>query len=95
MTVPNNRTDTEAWLEGLGTKFVDVWFFVKGVWIDERHVDDDETFLTTVDMSASRLRANYALWDHGNGWSLLKFRSGDTKCYPTREAAEMVAIHNA
>lgn len=93
MKNPNTRSNTEEWLARMGTKFCDVWLFVKGCWIDERHVADNETFLATVVMSIERLGATYALWSDATEWCLID-RNGSIRRYPNREAAEMVAIHN-
>ena len=91
---PNTRDDTERWLEDLGTKFVTVWFFTRGrKWVSERHIDDHETFLETVGMSLGRL-GGYAMWFDGHNWCLLSRITGDCRTYPSKEAAEMVAIHH-
>lgn len=97
MAETEQQQDVEKWMETVGTKFCDVHFFVPrtGEWWEERHVDDHDTFLTTVEMTASRINATSAMWaDHdGPSWFCLTFRSGETRTLPSREAAEMVAIH--
>lgn len=95
MTTPNTRSETEKWLEGLGMRFRQVWFLTPNGWLEESHVDDPETFDTTVDTSRQRLRARYVLYPYEGKWVLIGGRCGYAKDYPTREAAEMVAIHNA
>ena len=93
----NSFTDTERWLRSLGTRFCAVKILGKdGAWVDENHVEDPDTFLITVDMSLKRLDARYAVWveDEQEGrYCLLDRRTGDCRSYPSREAAEMVAIH--
>lgn len=90
---PNDRKSTEEWLRNLGATLCPVWFFAKGVWLQEDHVEDHETFLETVDMALKRLKADYAMWDQGGTWALIRRSTGDTRSYPSRAAAEMVAIH--
>ncbi len=98
-TTPNTRTDTEAWLEGLGCMFVEVRLYVREdsqmVWVDERHVDDPETLVTTICMSLERLRGRFAVWPSVGAYSLCDASKRSVKSYPTQEAAEMVAIHHA
>jgi len=93
--IPNTRGTAEAWLEGLGTSMCDVWFLQKGSFFLEKHVEDHETFLETVGMALDRLMARYAMWEQGGDkpWALLDKTTGDTRSFPSREAAEMVAIH--
>lgn len=82
------------WLDRVGVPLKSVWFLANGKWIDEEHVDDHDTFLETIAMTFERLKLNYALWSTPEGWCLLSHRTGDCRTYPSREAAEMVAIHN-
>lgn len=79
----------------LGAKLTDVWFYDKrnSKWVDERHVDDDDTFLDTVDMTFERMGWKHAIWDVGDGWCSLSKRTGETKSWPSRAAAEMAVIH--
>lgn len=90
------RSKQEEWLEGLGTEFITVRFYVKGEFIDERHVDDRSTLETTIGMSMERFGVWYAIWDDPmlGGWSLYDRRQRVRKSYPTKEAAEMVVIHH-
>lgn len=94
MTNPNSRPELEKWLGNVGVPLKTVWFLKRGRWFDERHVDDHDTFLTTITMTFERLGLTYALWDTPDGWCLLSRRTGDCRTFPTKEAAEMVAIHN-
>lgn len=85
----------------LQSGFVSVWYYRPQIgpsgidWLQQDHVDDHETFLATVEATFERRKCNYALWDDGTKWCLLSHRTGDTRRYPSREAAEMVAIHDA
>lgn len=99
---PNTRSETEKWLEDLGSKFVVVWLYApksttitsRGTgWMEERHIDDPETLETTVSMSLERLGGKYAIWAYDGSWALLSRSRTVLRWYPTREAAEMVAIH--
>ena len=93
MTVPKNLTEQEQWMEGLGSKFVEVWLYIRGERLDERHIDDPETLETTVSMSMERLGSFHAVWLCKDGhWQLYDRRRGTYTCYPNKEAAEMVAI---
>lgn len=106
----NTPSKTEAWLESLGSTFVDVYLYLPKSqtltvdWLDERHIANPETLTTTVSMSLSRLGGRYAVWKDGEEWVLLDARKMgavhdsesiaiSTKRYPSREAAEMVAMH--
>lgn len=99
-TTPNNRSNTERWLETLGSRFVEVRCYVRGAttrseltWADERHIDDPETLTTTVGMTLDRLGGRFAVWRCPDGhWQLYDHRKGSMTCYPSQEAAEMVAI---
>mgnify|MGYP004701361853 CR=1 FL=1 len=90
----------EEWLESIGAEFVDVWLYCRhpatGVrtFELERLVDDHDTFFDVLAMRMSSRFARHALWDAGGRWALVDRRTGDTRSYPTREAAEMVAIHH-
>lgn len=95
-TTPNTRSDTERWLEQLGTGFRDVWMLTKDGWVEECHVDDPETFATTIGMSLDRLRGRFAIWLCPDGhWQLYDHAKRTATCYPSRQAAEMVAILRA
>lgn len=93
---PNTRSATELWLTELGTRFIEVRMRVKGDWVDENHVDDPSTILDTIKMSAERLGCRFAVvqLEAGGSWHLYDYRKGETKSYPSKEAAEMVAIHH-
>lgn len=102
MTItPNTLSETEAWLESLGSTLVDVQLYVRPfggsiqsrVWLDERHINDPETLLTTVSMSLQRLGGRFAIWQNGLQWELFDMSKVGTKLYPNREAAEMSAMH--
>lgn len=94
---------TEAWLESLGSTFVDVRLYLKHEWVDERHIADAETLGTTVSMSLERLGGRYAVWQFDGEWVLYdrfpapgpegQHYAGNIKRYPSQEAAEMVAMH--
>lgn len=100
---PNDRETIEKWLESLGSTFVTVWMYLpKGTtltsrpnWVDERHIADPETIETTVSMSLERLGGNYAIWQQGDQWALYRRRPELVRHLPSREAAEMLAIHGA
>lgn len=99
--MPDAETETEAWMSQIGTQFVNVRFWLPKAtgWFDERHVADPETLHTTIDMSASRIGARSAVWQHPgeDGWRYWRFSSGPSdephKTFPNKEAAEMYAIH--
>lgn len=95
MTDPETHAAQEDFAKRLGVNLIDVWFLSPRDkrWRVEPQVDDHETFLTTVSMSLERGGARFALWHDTEKWCLLDKRSGDTKRYPSRDAAEMVAIH--
>lgn len=84
------QADNEAWLETLGAKLVEVTFYRKGEQFTERHVNDPDTLAETVAMGVSRHNA-LAVIPSAKGWDLIGL--GSPKTYPTKEAAEMVAIH--
>jgi hypothetical protein len=95
-TVPHDPNAVEVWMQKMGTKFVTIWFWDRRTqtFRDENHVDDDETLLETISQTFDRMRWRQAIWDHGGGWTSLDNRTGDSKCWPSREAAEMFVIHN-
>jgi hypothetical protein len=85
------RTAGEFGLAG-GTKLVRVFFVGKdGRLFEELHVDDPTTLAETVAMSLARSHARWAVWPDGTLWALTG--GGRTRHYPSKEAAEMVAIH--
>lgn len=92
------RTAQESWLEKLGAKFADVQLLVKGEFVEERHVNDPDTIEDTVVMSLERFKAKCAVWPTNDGnWCVFSPYRAEVKrlrYYPTREAAEMVALHN-
>lgn len=100
MTItPNTPSETEAWLESLGSKFADVRLYVRNggnmEWVDERHIDDPETLQTTVSMTLDRLGGRFAVWlCPERHWMLYDRRNNALCCYPSQEAAEMVAMHS-
>ena len=94
---PNTPSETEAWLESLGSKFVEVHVLIGGKWLNERHIADPETLATTVSMTLDRLGGRFAVWQDlsGSGWWLFnKVWTQKSKWYVSREAAEMVAMHS-
>lgn len=97
MTDPETHAEQEAFAKRLGVALIDVWFMRRRGpepgWVLEPQVDDHETFLTTVSMSLARHGARFALWYDDEMWCLLDTSTNDTKRYPSRDAAEMVAIH--
>ena len=97
MTSRNPRSATETWLEGLGSKFRTVWFYVDGAWLDERHIDDPETLEFTVSLTLERFKLRYAIWpdtaDRG-WWVFDRHAPSESRWYPSREAAEMVVMHS-
>lgn len=95
------RSQTVDWLEELGTKFVDVTLLARkpsGTEIlVEQHVDDLTTLPETIRMSMERLRADYAIYPYMGRWCLVsqfKERAKMLRYYDSKEAAEMVALHN-
>lgn len=89
---PNTRDKTDAWLEQLGMQFVEVFLIRRdGSYTTERHVNDAFTLPEAVAMSMSTTGAVWAVYPDGDRWALTG--KGKTRYYPTREAAEMVAIH--
>jgi hypothetical protein len=91
---PNTRHAAEAWLKDMGVELCDVWFYhPKAGWKLEPQIEDHDTFLETVELSRQRLGARCAMWGDAAGWFVLDSRTGDTKTFPNREAAEMVVIH--
>ena len=94
---PNNRAETETFLERAGLRFVVVRFYLADrdhqPWVEERHVDDPVTLEHVVRQTLSRHRARYAVCPYHGRWALI-CSARLTRYYDTREAAEMVAIHN-
>lgn len=85
------QADNEAWMESLGAKLVEVTFYSRGRQYTERHVRDPDTLAETVRMTCDRLGGMAVIPDN-SGWLLVG--SGEMgKRYPSKEAAEMVAIH--
>lgn len=83
-------------MEGLGSKFIEAWLYIDGRWMDERHINDTETLTTTVSMSLERLGGRFAVYEcPDHHWQLFDRLDQTATCYPTKEAAEMVAIFNA
>lgn len=94
-TLQDKATDTQArWLRDLGVTFCTVHCLVKGAWIDKLVVDDPSTFDELVDDARRQVGAKYVCYSYGSGFVLLGGKCGYAKTYPTREAAEMVAMHD-
>ncbi len=95
MTDPETHAEQLEYAQRLGVKLIDVWIYQPRLqqWLLEPQVDDHDTFLATTDMTLSRFGARHALWFDDEMWCLLDKRTGDTKRYPNRAAAEMVVIH--
>lgn len=95
MTDPETHAAQLEFAQRLGVTMIDVWFLSPRDkrWRVEPQVDDHDTFLETVNMSAGRGGARFALWFDEEQWCLLDRHTGDTKRYPSRAAAEMVAFH--
>lgn len=95
-------TPTEKWLEGLGTTLIDVLFSSHdGELVIERHVADPETIFETARMTLDRLRLRSAVVPYQGrwcvytpGWQARETTGNQYRYYDTREAAEMVLIHN-
>ncbi len=87
--------DERAALESLGPKFRDAWVYIAAdaLWLHTPQVDDPSTFDETLDAARSRLKGDYAVYPYGGSWVLVGGQCGYAKDYPSREAAEMVAIH--
>lgn len=93
-TQPNDRANAVAWLEGLNIPMIDVSFLRSdGSWFVETHVDDPSTIFDTIGMALGRSGNRYAVVLHGGSWVLYSHKHG-ARYYDTKEAAEMVAIHN-
>lgn len=91
--VVNTRTETEAWLAKMGTKFIDVMFVLRhGGTLTENHVNDPTTIQTTVNMSFGRLDATAAVYPIDGEWEMVRFKTLTCRRFPTREAAEMAAF---
>lgn len=84
----------EKWASSLGCSFCAVWLYqLNCKWILEAQVEDHETFLECVDQAMERHMARFAMWSDGDRWTLLDRKTGDTRSLPSREAAEMAAMH--
>jgi hypothetical protein len=92
MSSPEIQVENEKWLADLGAKLGDVTFYHKGEQFTERHVMDPDTIVETVLMTCGRFIGSRAVIWHKGEWLLIG--SGTRKAYPSREAAEMVAIHH-
>lgn len=91
----NPRSDVERWLNDIKVPLVNVRLYIRGDWIDENHVEDAGTIAETVAMSLQRLGGRYAVWRVGDGWMLFdRMFVEKSRTYPTKEAAEMVAMHH-
>lgn len=91
------RTTQVEWLRNLGVKFVGVAIFAEDQIIYEDHVDDATTLPDTIAMSMEKRRARAAVYPWMGRWALSMTGAPLTKklrYFDTREAAEMVAIHN-
>lgn len=81
-----------SWHPHLGLPTVDVFVIMADGRIEhETHILDPVTVAETVAMSLSRTGARWAVYPDGDLWALTG--KGKTRHYPSREAAEMVAIH--
>lgn len=95
----DERTDTEKWLEDkLKLPMIQVWFVGHdGRLVDERHVADPDTIFETVKMSIERLGLKSAALPYEGRWCVYTPRRAppnNLRYFDTREAAEMVVIHN-
>jgi hypothetical protein len=90
-----NRIAAEDWFKSLGINLVDVWFLcADGTWLLQKQVDDEDTIFETIGMPLERVhRTGYALRAYHGRWELTG-PARKVRYYDTREAAEMVAIHN-
>lgn len=88
-------TETENWIDKqlqLRGQMIGVFFIMHdGRMEEELHVNDPLTLAETVAMSLARTGARWAVYPDGDLWALTG--KGKTRHYPSREAAEMVAIH--
>jgi len=95
----DDLTDSQSWLDNmLKSKMVDVWFRGRdGELFSERHVADPTTIFETVEMSIKRFPGKSAAFPYQGRWCVYTPRGGprEFRYYDTREAAEMVLIHNA
>lgn len=90
-------SDQEAWLKSLGITFVDVFVRYKGEITYEQHVDDPRTLADTVRLSMERRVGAIAVFPYCGMWAVCApYTQSDkqTRYYDTKEAAEMIAIHN-
>ena len=88
------HTEQEQWLSRLGTRFVTVWFYANGDWFDERHVDDPETIEATAWMTIARFSRAQAIYQRGDGMWVRQTQDHRKFLYPSKEAAEMAAMHH-
>ena len=85
-------TETEQFMLNVGVPMRSIFFIMAdGRMAEENHVDDPMTLAETIAMSMDRTGAIWAVYPDGDLWALTG--RGRTRHYPTREAAEMVAIH--
>lgn len=82
-----------AWFKSLGVRFHDVWFLINHEWQCRQQVADVETFDECVRADWGRTAARYVVFERDGVW-VLWTRGKPERRYPSREAAEMVAMHN-
>jgi hypothetical protein len=88
------ETETAAWMKSLGVPFVDVVFVrYNGSTDYESHVNDPLTLRETIDMSTLAARSRAWVYPTQAGWMVVR-RGKPDKLMPTKEAAEMLAIHS-
>lgn len=86
------RAGSDERIIDFGLPMIEVFLIMRdGRMETETHVNDPTTLAETVAMSMSRTRARWAVYPDGDKWALTG--KGKTRHYPTREAAEMLAIH--
>lgn len=73
------------------------WTVQEGKWVGQQFLSDDVLGMT-LELVMDEYRVKYAMWQHDpdGPWTLRKRVVGGTitRDYPSREAAEMIAIHN-
>lgn len=88
----------EQWVK-LGCTFRRCDMLVRGDWRREDQIDDPDTWDECVAEAMARLGASYAVYELHGQFVLIggprNIGMSNTRDYPSREAAQMVAIHGA
>jgi hypothetical protein len=87
-----------GWQNNLKVTFVDAVFFRRGEAIESKLVDDLTTLPEVVELRCQREGFSHAVYPYMGRWALystLKKLPHKVRYYDGKEAAEMIAIHNA